>query len=352
MRRGIFYALAAAALFGASTPFAKLLLADVHPVVLAAFLYAGSGLGLAVVQALRLALGRGRARAIAWPPPHDWAWLSAAIFAGGIVAPVLLLLGLATTAASTASLLLTLESAFTAVLAWFVFGENFDRRIVAGMAAIVSGAVILVIEPGSLRGLSPGALLIGGACVGWAIDNNLTRKVSGSDAITLAGLKGLVAAAVNVTLALALRLEFPHAGSFVAAGATGFLGYGLSLVLFVLALRHLGASRTGAYFAVAPFFGGLLAFLLLGDAPTVRVGVAGTLMAFGVWLHLREHHEHMHRHEPIEHTHVHRHDAHHRHRHDFPWDGREPHTHRHHHEPLVHEHVHYPDLHHRHEHPK
>jgi drug/metabolite transporter (DMT)-like permease len=350
MRRAIIYVLAAAALFGASTPFAKVLLADMHPVMLAGMLYAGSGIGLAVVQIVRAAVGASRD--IAWPSRNDWPWLGGAIVAGGIIAPVLMMMGLATTTASVSSLLLTLESAFTALLAWFVFRENFDRRIVGGMAAICAGAVILSTEPAPLGELAPGAFLIAGACFAWAIDNNLTRRASASDAIVVAGMKGVAAGAVNLIVALWLGLQLPGTALLITAGVIGFLGYGLSLVLFVLGLRHLGASRTGAYFAVAPFFGAVLSVLLLGDPFTTRAGTAGALMAFGVWLHVRERHVHWHTHEAIEHAHAHRHDAHHRHRHDFPWDGGEPHTHPHRHEPLVHEHAHYPDVHHRHEHPR
>lgn len=349
MHRGVIYALAAAALFGASTPFAKALLEDVPPLVLAGLLYAGSGAGLAIVQMVRAAFIR-KSVTIAWPSRRDWNWLAAAILFGGILGPVLLMLGLATTAASATSLLLNLESAFTALLAWFLFRENFDRRIVAGMAAILAGGVVLSVGPGHFGGVSRGALLIAAACLCWAIDNNLTRKVSASDAILIAGLKGLVAGAVNLTLALSLGYTMPSPSLMAQAASVGFFGYGLSLVLFVLALRHLGTARTGAYFAVAPFCGGILAVLFFGDAITVQLCIAAALMAVGLWLHLREHHEHEHTHDAIDHSHGHRHDAHHEHAHDFEWDGIEPHAHPHRHEATLHRHVHFPDVDHRHRH--
>ena len=343
------YALLAAALFGASTPLAKALLGEVDPIVLAGLLYAGSGAGLAIVQLLRIAFIQ-RAEAIAWPSRRDWGWLAAAILSGGILGPALLMFGLATTAASTTSLLLNLESAFTALLAWFLFRENFDRRIAAGMAAILAGGIVLSVGPGHVGGVSRGALLVAAACLCWAIDNNLTRKVSASDAIVIAGLKGLVAGAVNLTLALGLGYAMPSLGSIVQAALVGFFGYGLSLVLFVLALRHLGTARTGAYFAIAPFFGGILAVLFFGDAVTLQLCIAAALMGVGLWLHLSERHEHEHAHDAVEHSHMHRHDAHHRHAHDFQWDGIEPHNHPHRHEAMVHKHVHYPDVDHRHRH--
>jgi drug/metabolite transporter (DMT)-like permease len=349
VHQGVIYALLAAALFGASTPFAKTLLGDVHPVVLAGLLYAGSGVGLAIVQVLRVYLIH-RTRTIVWPAGRDWGWLAAAIFFGGVLGPVLLMLGLAVTSASATSLLLNLESAFTALIAWILFRENFDRRIAAGMAAIFAGGVVLSIGPERSSGISAGALLVAAACLCWAIDNNLTRKVSANDAVLIAGLKGLVAGAINLSLARSLGYAMPGIGTAAQAASVGFLGYGLSLVLFVLALRHLGAARTGAYFAVAPFFGGLLSLLFLGDAVTAQWLIAGALMAVGLWLHLSERHEHRHDHEAIDHTHSHRHDLHHQHAHDFEWDGTEPHVHPHRHDALVHRHAHFPDVHHRHRH--
>ena len=349
MYQGAIYALLAAALFGASTPLAKELLGEMHPIALAGLLYAGSGAGLVIVQLLRVFVIR-KAAPVLWPSRGEWAWLSAAILFGGIFGPILLMSGLATTAASTASLLLNLESAFTAGLAWFVFRENFDWRIACGMAAIVAGSVVLSIGPGEFGGVSRGALLVSAACLCWAIDNNLTRKVSASDPILIAGLKGVVAGVVNLSLALSLGYAMPRLGSVAGAAAVGFLGYGLSLVLFVLALRQLGTARTGAYFALAPFFGGTLAVLFFGDALTFQLCIAAALMALGLWLHLSEHHIHEHVHEPIEHMHSHRHDEHHQHTHGFEWDGTEPHTHPHLHEATLHRHAHFPDIHHRHPH--
>jgi drug/metabolite transporter (DMT)-like permease len=349
MYQGVIYALLAAALFGASTPLAKELLGEMHPIALAGLLYAGSGAGLAIVQLLRVFVIR-KAAPVVWPSRGEWAWLIAAILFGGILGPILLMSGLLTTAASTASLLLNLESALTAGLAWFVFGENFDWRIASGMAAIVAGSVVLSIGSGGSGGVSRGALLVSAACLCWAIDNNLTREVSASDPLLIAGLKGVVAGVVNICLAMSLGYAMPRLGPIAAATAVGFLGYGLSLVLFVLALRQLGTARTSAYFALAPFFGSILAVLFFGDALTLQLCIAAALMGLGLWLHLSENHVHEHVHEPIEHMHSHRHDKHHQHTHPFEWDGTEPHTHPHLHEATVHRHAHFPDIHHRHPH--
>lgn len=345
-----FTALLAAALFGATTPLAKALLGTLAPVMLAGLFYLGSGVGLtALIGLRRWRQAAGAPAESSRIPRSDMPWLAGAIAAGGVAGPALLMLGLSTTPAATSALLLNLESVFTALIAWLVFRENVDTQVALGMAAIIAGGVALSWQPGA-TGMSPGALLIAGACLCWAIDNNLTRKVSANDAMTIACIKGLTAGAVNFGLALALGARLPGLASTAAAMLTGFAGYGVSLVLFVVALRHLGTARTGAYFSVAPLFGVTLALAIWPALPTPLFWVAAALMALGVWLHLRERHEHEHTHDALEHTHAHRHDAHHQHTHDFPWDGTEPHTHPHRHEVITHSHPHFPDIHHRHRH--
>ena len=343
----IIAALAAALLFGASTPVAKQLLRDASPILLAGLLYLGSGVALTAGRLLR---DRGwRAPALA---ATEWLWLLLAIGLGGVFAPLLLMLGLSRESAASASLLLNLEAVLTALLAWVVFRENTDRRVVLGMALIVAGAAVLAARGGSLASaFGSGAPLIALACLCWALDNNLTRKVSSHDALFLAGLKGLAAGVVNTGMALFLGERLPGPTGIVEAMAVGLLGYGISLVLFVLALRGLGAARTGAYFSTAPFMGAAIAILAFGEHPSAAFWVAAVLMGAGVWLHLQERHEHVHTHLPVAHAHRHVHDDHHPHTHDFDWDGREPHTHEHAHTLLTHSHPHYPDItHHQHEH--
>ncbi len=349
MHRGVLYALGAAVLFGLSTPLAKMLLGAVSPLLLAGLLYSGSGLGLLLVLAGR-SLGNPGQAAESLPRRGEWRWLAGAILFGGVAGPVALMYGLVTTTASAASLLLNLEAVFTALLAWFVFRENFDWRIASGMLAIVAGGLVLAWTPGDVGTAAMGPALIATACLCWGLDNNLTRRISANDAVVIAALKGLAAGAINLGLALALGAQLPATGVIGTAAVVGFLGYGVSLVLFVLALRHLGTARTGAYFSVAPFFGAVLAVLLQGEPVTWQLIVAGALMAAGTWLHLAEKHGHRHAHERLEHAHVHTHDLHHRHRHAPEWDGKEPHTHAHVHEPIEHAHPHYPDVHHRHPH--
>ena len=345
-RPGVAAALGAALLFGAGTPLAKNLLEGIGPWLLAGLLYLGSGIGLWLLRRLR---GATPVRL----PPGQWRWLAGAVLAGGVVGPVLLMFGLTRMPASAASLLLNAESVFTALLAWFAFRENFDRRIALGIVAIVAGAVVLGWPAASREGAETAGiwplLAVLGACLAWAIDNNLTRKVALNDAMWVASVKGLVAGSINLVLAFALGSALPAWPMVAGAMALGLFAYGISLTLFVVALRHLGTARTGAYFSVAPFFGALLAVAWLGEPVGPALVAAGALMAVGVWLHLSEQHAHEHSHEAMEHEHAHTHDAHHQHDH-APGAAGERHTHRHRHEPTTHRHDHFPDAHHRHPH--
>lgn len=340
--KGIGSAVAAAILFGASTPLSKLLLGQISPPMLAGLLYLGSGLGLSVVLLLRR---QGPAF-----PPQQRGWLALAILCGGVLGPLLLMLALARVAASSASLMLNFEGVFTAGLAWFAFGENFDRRVALGMTAIVAGGVVLAWPSGAVE-LSSGSVWVLAACFCWGLDNNFTQKVSGADSMSVARLKGLAAGITNLGLAAAAGFwQWPRPSVVGGALLVGFLGYGLSLSLFVSSLRMLGTARTGAYFSLAPFVGAALSLWMFHEPLSGRFALAALLMGWGVYLHVTETHEHEHEHEPLEHSHEHVHDEHHQHEHGPDDPPGEPHTHRHRHERLTHSHPHYPDLHHRHEH--
>lgn len=341
--QGAIAALGAAFLFGAGTPFAKLLLSHVDPWLLAALLYLGSGMGLWLVRRWR------HAQAVR-PSRSEWGWLAGATLAGGVVGPVLLMVGLGSMSATGASLLLNAEAVFTALIAWFVFKEHFDRHIALGMLAIVAGAVVLSWPGDAALRVESGAPAVLGACLAWAVDNNLTRKVSLSDASFIAMTKGLAAGSTNLLLAWKFGAAWPATSTLGAAALLGFLSYGASLVLFVVALRHLGTARTGAYFAVAPFVGAMLGVVMLNEPVTSQLLMAGALMAVGVWLHLAERHGHLHTHEADEHTHAHVHDLHHQHTHPEGIDNAEPHSHVHTHVVMTHNHGHFPDAHHRHSH--
>lgn len=347
-RRAAMLAIASATLFGASTPLAKLLLGHgLAPTLLAGLLYMGSGVGLSLVHLARRGLGipPGEAPLRAADAP----WLILVILAGGVAGPLLLMIGLSMTTASSAALLLNLEGLATMAIAWLVFKESVDRRLLLGAAAILGGAVLLSWQRGP-HDLSLGALFIAGACLAWGADNNLTRKLSSADPLQITAIKGVAAGTVNLLIALGAGSHLPGAGLSASALVIGFFGYGVSLVLFVLALRTLGAARTGAYFSTAPFLGAVLGVLLLHEPVTALLVIAGVLMALGVYLHLSERHEHEHVHEAMEHEHRHVHDEHHQHAHGPDDPPGEPHSHWHRHEPLRHSHPHYPDLHHRHDH--
>ena len=346
LQPGVLAALLAALLFGAGTPLAKLLLTSLNPWLLAGLLYLGSGLGMTLYRVITGAQRVHLTRS-------EWPWLLGAVLCGGVIAPVLLMFGLRGMPASGASLLLNAEGVFTALLAWFAFKENFDRRIAVGMLAILAGAAILnwPSESNQTEGASlwP-ALAILGACLAWGLDNNLTRKVSLTDATWIAAVKGMTAGVVNLTIAALLGISsLPSLLTISMAMLLGLVAYGISLALFVVALRHLGTARTGAYFSVAPFFGAMLA-LAMGDVITLPLLIAGVLMAIGVWLHLSENHIHPHQHEPMEHEHEHVHDEHHQHEHDEPVAPGTKHRHRHRHDDLTHSHPHFPDSHHTHKH--
>jgi drug/metabolite transporter (DMT)-like permease len=347
-RTAVLYALISAALFGISTPAAKVLVGSVHPAVLAGLLYCGAGVGVALLRRILPSIVE---RAPEAPLGRsDLPWLAGAIIAGGVIGPLLLMTGLARTSAAAASLLLTLEGAATALMAWFIFQENFDRRIALGMLCLVAGAAVLSWSGTPTLDSIPGPLAIIGACLAWGLDNNLTRKVSLADPLHIVELKGLTAGPFNLVIGLSIGAPLPDFTAVVLAGVVGFLGYGVSLALFVIALRHLGTARTGAYFSSAPFLGSAAAVIALGEPVTPQLVGAGALMAVGVWLHLTEHHEHEHAHAPMAHAHPHMHDEHHRHTHAVLDPADEPHTHFHEHDTMRHSHPHVPDMHHVHRH--
>lgn len=342
---GVPLALGSAVLFGACAPLSKLLMGAIDPWLLAGILYLGAGAGLAIVHVGRPLIGL--------PSPEaslrrsDLPWLAAVILFGGMLGPLFLMFGLSQTSASSGSLLLNLEGLATMAIAWIVFRENVDRQLILGATAILAGAVLLS-WTGTGLSLDAGSLFIAAACLSWGIDNNLTRKLSSADPVQIGMIKGLVAGSTNLVLALSLGASLPGVGPTGAGAVVGFLGVGVSLVMFMLGLRHLGTARTGAYFSLSPFIGAVLAIAIFRDAVTWQLVGAGVLMAIGLYLHLVERHDHEHDHEALEHDHAHTHDEHHQHTHEGAVT--EPHSHWHRHEPMRHQHSHFPDLHHRHGH--
>jgi drug/metabolite transporter (DMT)-like permease len=273
-------ALIAAALFGASAPFAKRLLVGSSPQALAGLLYIGSGVGLLVLRSLRVRSLRTEKSL----QRKDLPWLAGAILAGGGLAPVLLMNGLQRTSASAASLLLNLEVVFTASLAWLVFRERFASRVALGMVAILAGSGILSWQGRADTSGLLGPLLVAAACFAWAVDNNLTQRISGSDPLQITMLKGLVAGSVNLGLAGLLHSRWPTPLHMMLGAGLGFLGYGVSLALFVFSLRAVGTTRTIAVFSVAPFIGTVVSIIGFGEPVTPSLVIAGGLMAVGVWI--------------------------------------------------------------------
>jgi drug/metabolite transporter (DMT)-like permease len=343
--RGAASGLAAAALFGASAPLSKLLLPGSDPLALAGLLYMGAGLGLSL-QRLAVRRVRPLRHAEARLRPADAPLLAGIVVAGGIAAPVLMLIGLRRLMAVTSALLLNLEGPLTVLLAVLLFGEHLNRREATGTALTMAGAAVLALGPGGFAPDPYGAAAIAAACLLWAFDNNLTQRISLRDPVAIVRFKTLAAGLVSLSLACLTRQSFGSPPRVLAALALGSVSYGLSLVLHVRALRLLGAARQAAFFSAAPFLGALLAVPLLGERPRLTDALGGAVMLAGLAALAGARHAHRHTHAPLEHDHLHVHDEHHRHEHEGPVD--EPHSHPHRHEALEHDHPHVSDLHHRH----
>jgi drug/metabolite transporter (DMT)-like permease len=288
-KSGPMFALAAAFLFGASTPLAKIILRDTSPNILAGLLYLGSGVGLALVSISKISQFISSFKNL---PPTEMAPLLTAICFGGVAGPLLLMFGLQHTPAAGASMLLNMEAPLTVLLACLAFGETYGARLVVGFVFIMAGAGLLSLQESGSAKFNASSLLIVGACACWAIDNNFSKRVVSLDARAFACIKGLVAGLANLLIAALLRQRMPEIGRSGEAMLVGFLGYGLSLVFFIRALRSVGAARTSAYFSGAPFVGAILSLFLLHEPFQWQLAAAGALMAIGIYLHLTEQHLH------------------------------------------------------------
>lgn len=342
---GAVLGLGAAALFGVSAPVSKMLLGQTAPQMLAALLYLGAGVGLLFVRGQRVLRHEAPLRR------HDWPYAAAIVISGGVIGPVLMLHGFRQVSGVAGSLLLNLEAPLTIAVAVLFFREHLARREAIAAAIIILGGATLTLErDAQSQATLMGVLLLAGACVAWAIDNNLTQKLSGKDPMALVRIKTLSAGTMNLLIAFALGQSMPPAGVVAAAAILGFFSYGASILLDAYALRHLGAAREAAYFATAPFFGAALSIPLLGERLTVARLVAIALMSAGVMLLLRARHGHVHTHDELDHEHLHVHDEHHQHQHLGSDPLGEPHSHAHRHGSLTHDHPHVSDVHHRHKH--
>jgi drug/metabolite transporter (DMT)-like permease len=337
----IFQALLAALFFGASAPISKLLLEDVPPVLMAAFLYLGSGTGIFLVK-LSQSLAFNQTEAGIKRP--DVKWLAGAIISGGILAPIVLMVSLQYTPASTASLLLNFEGVGTTLIALFFFRESISRRALSAIFVITLASIFLSTNFEGRFAFSLGALGVILACVLWGVDNNFTRNISAKDPLTIVAWKGLVAGTFSLLLGLGLGQQLPALVSILGILLLGFISYGLSTMLFIYSMRGLGAARTSALYGTAPLAGVMLSFIIFRDPITLLFIFAAALMASGALLLANEEHAHFHIHMPVVHEHRHRHDEFHIH------DAADmTHSHEHEHPRTEHEHGHMPDIHHRHE---
>jgi len=343
---GALLALLSAFLFGVSPVLIKPLAGDLPPVLMAGILYFGSGIGLLILQIIRREPIIKNLRAL---PRRQKIQLAGSVLSGGILAPVCLTYGIVYSSAFQVTALLNLETVASTLIAGYIFHEHISKRVWLGKILIVAGAVVIGFTGETEIAFSLSSLAVAGACLFWGIDNNLTRDIEDLSPSLLAGIKGLIAGLFNITLALLLQQTSSNITGMAGAFFIGTFSYGLSLLLFVHALRKIGTSRTSTYFAAGPFIGMLAAFVFLGERPPFYHWLAGTFMLLGIWALYRERHEHEHTHEPMTHKHLHVTDEHHQHEHDGT-EGPEPHDHPHHHTQLKHSHPHLPDIHHRHQH--
>lgn len=343
------FAIASATLFGIGTPFAKILIEDLEPVVLAGLLYLGAFLGLSAFQLIRLVFRKG-ANPAEPLERKDVPWLAGATISGGVIAPICLMTGLTLTTGFAASLLLNLEGLATAIIAYFFFRENIGLRLGIAVVCMTAAGVLLGWDPSTGALTLSGPLLLLAAGVAWGVDNNLTRHISSKDSVQISQIKGLVAGSVSLSIAFVLGSGIPADENLIFALILGSVSYGLSLVLFIQALQGMGAARTGAFFSLGPFVGAAVSLVLLKESLLWTMLPATLLMVVGVMAVVYERHSHAHTHEEVAHSHLHSHDdfSHHNHLHESPQTGQ--HVHEHTHCAFSHEHVHWPDIHHRHDH--
>lgn len=358
-RLPIALAILAAALYGISAPVAKVLLTKLSAYVMAAFLYLGAGLGMALIKALQKARRQaGTERQEASIPRREWPYVVGMILLD-IAAPILLMLGLTQAAAGTAALLNNFEIVVTSILALLLFKEAVGRRMWLAIGLITVATVILSLSPGAELTWSPGALLILLACAAWGLENNCTRMLSLSDPIEIVMIKGF-GSGIGALLVTVLTGHWQFdLGYGLMALLLGFVAYGLSIFFYIYAQRDLGAARTSAYYAAAPFIGVLASWIFLREPLTLNFGLGLLVMLIGTYFAVSEDHGHEHEHSALAHDHRHSHgpeELHHDHDHEhteaerLALDAKRIHSHPHRHQPQVHKHAHWPDLHHQHSH--
>jgi drug/metabolite transporter (DMT)-like permease len=348
-KRPLIFITISAALFGISPPLAKLLVKDIPPAALAGLLYLGAFIGLSIYSIGRREKTADHCKTAAPLERKDFPWLAGALITGGVIGPISLMKGLTLVSGFSASLLLNLEGLATSVIAVSFFKEHGGKRLWLALGCMAAAGAFLTWDPGQGKFNMAGPLLILLAMVCWGIDNNLTGMISDKDPIRIAKIKGFVAGTISLTIALTLGLKISLDLTILFALLLGSFSYGVSLVLFIKALKELGSSRVGVFFSIAPFVGAVASLIILREWIGWVMYPAAGFMLIGVWLIVSERHSHFHFHKAVIHIHSHNHhDMHHLHEH--PEAYREPHTHEHTHPESAHMHVHWPDTHHRHVH--
>lgn len=340
---GVSLAIAAAVAFGLTTPVIAWASHDAGPLTTAALLYAGAAAAALAMRAGGRPSGSPLGR-------RDAPRLIAVALTGAAIAPVCLAWGLARAGATAGSLTLNLEAVLTVLLAWIVYREPLGRRVILAVA-IMAGAGALLVLDASTRDTADllGTIAVGVATLAWAIDNTLTRPLAQRDPLHVIAAKGTLGVLLTGTIAIVRGEAVPPTATIAALLACGATGYGISLRLYLLAQRRIGAARTGSVFALAPFVGAAVAWVLGDRDASVLTAIAAGGFGLGVYLHVSERHAHAHVHQAVAHAHAHRHDdSHHEHAHDPPVAGE--HTHHHVHDHLAHTHDHAPDVHHDHDH--
>ncbi|OHB60680.1 MAG: multidrug DMT transporter [Planctomycetes bacterium GWF2_42_9] len=343
----ILQAILASIFFAVGIPASKMLLDKIEPVILASLLYLGSSIGLLFLKSITHLV---KSNAQAGLSKSDLSWLTGAILAGGIAAPIVLMLSLRNTEAAIASLLLNFEGAATSILAAIMFREAICRRICTSVALITIASIILSLDVSGRFRFSFGAIGIIAACILWGFDNNFTRHISSKDPLIITMVKGFVAGIISMCIAIIAGNKLPRLEYVILAMVLGFFAYGLSIMFFIFAMRGLGSARTSAYFGTAPFIGALLSFIVFKEMPSIQFLCALPIMLGGIIFLLNEKHKHEHTHEEFEHDHKHDYDDDEHHKHDNNSILNGFHALRHKHVAITHLHDHTPDIHHRHEH--
>jgi len=345
MKKPILYAILAAVCYGISSPISKMLLTDIPPIFMASLLYFGAGFGMGMVVTIKNRTDKIQTEAKL--SKKDLPYVIGMVVLD-IIAPIFLMSGLLLSSPANVSLLNNFEIVATSLIALFIFKEMIGKRMWLAITLITISTIILSFDDIQHFSLSIGSLFVLVACLSWGFENNCTRMLSLKNPLEIVVVKGFGSGIGSLAIAIFTKAYIANVGYILFALLLGFFSYGLSVYLYILAQRDIGAARTSAYYAFAPFIGVILSFIIFKQSITISFMIALIVMAIGTYFATSEKHIHLHKHTPMEHDHRHSHDdGHHNHTHDFPVGE---HSHLHRHEAMEHMHTHLPDLHHTHKH--